>query len=68
MERLRAVFLRNPMEYAALTSEAGEQTRSQLVRGNQGVVFPLEWIPFDDDDMRVILRGGKGRVTAVLCP
>lgn len=45
MERLRAVFLCNPMEYAALTSEVGEQTRSQLVRGNQGVAFPLELDP-----------------------
>jgi hypothetical protein len=43
----------------------GEEVRFPFVRGNQGVAFPLGWIPFDDGDIHAILSGGYGRVMIV---
>ena len=63
--KLRGTFLRNPVEYVTLTSVRSEEECFQFVRGNQGVAFPLGWIPFDDVDMCTILRGGRGRCTTV---
>ncbi len=64
-EKLRGVFLRNPIEHAELVGRDGTRTRIQLVRGNQGVPFPLAWIPHDDDEMLSILLGNEGGVTKI---
>ena len=64
-EMVQGTFLRKPVEYATLFDGYGEEVRFQFVRGNQGVAFPLGWIPFDDGDMRTILSGGYGRVMIV---
>ena len=64
-EKLRGTFLRRPVEYAVLVRDDGKRTRFQFVRGNQGIPFPIEWIPFDDAEMRDILRGGRGRVAGI---
>ncbi len=66
-EKMRGVFLRNPVEYVSVENGAGKVERSQFVRGNQGRAFPLAWIPFDDADERAILSGGEGRTVAVHC-
>lgn len=64
-EKARGIFLRNPVEYATLTSKTGKKARFQFVRGNQGVPFPLEWIPFDDSDACSILCGKEGNVSSI---
>lgn len=66
-EKIRGVFLRNPVEYVSVENGAGKVERFQFVRGNQGWAFPLAWIPFDDADERAILSGGEGRTVAVHC-
>ena len=64
-EKCYGLFFRNPVEYVVVESKDGSSRRFQFVRGNQGVPFPLEWIPFDDNDMCEILKGGKGRVVCI---
>lgn len=63
-EKTRGIFLRNPVEYALLTSKSGKKARFQFVRGNQGVPYPLEWIPFDNTDVCSILCGAEGNVSS----
>ncbi len=65
LAKVRGTFLRNPMEYAKLVAKDGRIKRFQYVRGNQGVYFPLAWIPFDDADLLSILQGGNGRVVSM---
>lgn len=60
------IFFRRNVEYMTLVSNEGNTMRCQFIRGNQGVPFPLEWMPFDEEDIRAILKGGKGRVKSVV--
>lgn len=64
-ERFRGVFLRNPIEYLELVGKDGRRTRCRFVHGNQGVSFPLAWIPIDDDEMLKIVSGFEGTVSAI---
>ena len=59
LERCLGVFFRNSVEYATIESKDGAFRRFQFVRGNQGVPFPLEWIPFNDDEMRNTLNTSR---------
>ncbi len=65
LPRLKSLFLRPSIEYATLVGGDGSRIRLQLVRGNQGVEFPLKWIPIDNADMLAILKGDGGSVSAV---
>ncbi|MBO7721447.1 MAG: hypothetical protein J6T01_03480 [Kiritimatiellae bacterium] len=67
-ERLSGMVFRRPVEYAVLTRDDGCRMSFQFVRGNQGVDFPLAWVPFDKDDIIEILKGGVGRTVSLEFP
>ncbi len=65
LERLRGMFLRKPIEHVELLSKDGRRFRMQLIRGNQGIAFPLAWSPLDEGEVLSILEGKEGSVLSI---